>query len=131
MKIRLFSLFFAVIPRREFGLELKRRDRAQVLTEIVELIALPFPFPSKLKIWSLHVLVIQGRQRNVQKSVKHVQSCCFAHKTYCFFDVPLCRCRRSFVRSLIYITIRRGSYRSSVIFLDYPFKAHTAPRRRH
>ena len=31
-------------------MELKRRDRAQVLTEIVEFIALPFPFPSKLKI---------------------------------------------------------------------------------
>ena len=22
-----------------------------------------------------------------KKSVMHVQSCCFAHKTYCFFDV--------------------------------------------
>ena len=31
-------------------MELKRRDRAHVLTEIVEFIALPFPFPSKLKI---------------------------------------------------------------------------------
>ena len=27
-----------------------------------------------------------GRQRNVLKSVMHVQSCCFAHKTI-FFDV--------------------------------------------
>ena len=39
-----------LLKRREFGLELKRRDRAQVLTEIVEFIALPFPFLSKLKI---------------------------------------------------------------------------------
>ena len=34
---------------REFGLELKRRDFARVLTEMVEFIALPFPFPSKLR----------------------------------------------------------------------------------
>ena len=31
-------------------MELKRRDRSRVQTEIVEFIALPFPFPSKLKI---------------------------------------------------------------------------------
>ena len=48
-------------------------------TEIVEFIALPFPLPSKLKIWSFHVLVIHGLQRNVQKSVMHVLSCCFVH----------------------------------------------------
>ena len=60
-------------------MELKKRDRARVLTDMVEFIALPFPFPSKLEIWSIHVLVMQERQRNVQKSVMQVQSCCFAH----------------------------------------------------
>ena len=60
-------------------LERKREDRARVQTEMVEFIALPFPFSSKLKIWSFHVVVVQGQQRNVQKSVMHVQSCCFAH----------------------------------------------------
>ena len=36
-----------------------------------------------------HVAVVQQRQRNVQKSVLHVQSCCFANLnlTYCFFVV--------------------------------------------
>ena len=34
---------------------------------MVEFIALPFPFPSKLKIWSFLVVVIQRLQRNVQK----------------------------------------------------------------
>ena len=48
-------------------------------TEMAEFIALPFPFSSKLKIWSFHVVVVQGQQRNVQKSVMHVQSCSFAH----------------------------------------------------
>ena len=56
-----------LLKRREFGLELKRRDCTQVLTNIVEFMGLPFPFPSKLKIWSFHVLVMRGLQRNVQK----------------------------------------------------------------
>ena len=59
--------------------ELKRRDRARVLTETVEFIALPSLFSSKLKIWSFHVVIMQGLQRNVHKSVMHVQSYCSAH----------------------------------------------------
>ena len=59
--------------------ELKRGGHARVQTEMVELITLPFPSSKKLKIWSFHVVVVQGRQRNVQKSVMHVQSCCFAN----------------------------------------------------
>ena len=58
-----------LLKRRDLGRELKRRDRARVQTGMVEFIALPFPFPSKLKIWSFHVVVVQGRQRNVQKNV--------------------------------------------------------------
>ena len=53
-------------------MELKIGDRARVQTEIVELITLPFPFSSKLKIGSFHVVVVQGQQRNVEKSVMHV-----------------------------------------------------------
>ena len=57
-------------------MELKRRDRAKVLREMVEFIALPFPFPGTLKIWSLHVVVVQGLQRNVQKStIKNLPEC--------------------------------------------------------
>ena len=76
---RRLSQLALLLKRRGFWLELKRGERAQVRTEMVEFIALPFPFPSKLKIWSFHVVVVQWRQRNVQKSVMHVQSCCFAH----------------------------------------------------
>ena len=39
----------------------------------------PYLFSSKLKIWSFHVVVVQRQQRNVQKSVIHMQSYCFAH----------------------------------------------------
>ena len=54
-------------------LELKRGGRAQVQTETVEFIALPLTSSNKLKIWSFHVVVVQGRQRNAQKSVMHLQ----------------------------------------------------------
>ena len=60
-------------------LQLKRGDRARVQREMVEFITLPFPYSSKLNIWSFHVVVVQKRQRNVEKSVLHVQSCCFAN----------------------------------------------------
>ena len=33
------------------------------------------------------VEVFQLRQRNLQRGVMHVQSCCFANETYCFFAV--------------------------------------------
>ena len=42
----------------------------------------PFQFSSKLKIWSFQVVA-----KIVQKSVMHMQSCCFAHQTYYFFVV--------------------------------------------
>ena len=61
-----------LLRRREFGLELKKRHRARVQTQMVEFIALPFPFPNILKIWSFHDVVVQEMQRNVQKSVLHV-----------------------------------------------------------
>ena len=37
------------------------------------------------EIRHFHVVVVQWRQRNVQRSVMHVQSCCFAYQTHCFF----------------------------------------------
>ena len=64
-----------LLKRREFMLELKR------------LIALPFLSSKKKKKTaknlkdsvSFHVVVVQGQQRNVQKRVMHVKSCCFAN----------------------------------------------------
>ena len=58
-------------------LELKRRNDARVRSEMVEFITLPFPSSKKqkLKIWSFHVVVVQGRPGNVQKGVMHKQSC--------------------------------------------------------
>ena len=39
----------------------------------------PFTFSIKHQIKHFHVVVVQKRQRNVQKSVMHVQSCFFAY----------------------------------------------------
>ena len=39
----------------------------------------------KREIRQFHVVVVQKWYINVQKSVMHVRSCCFANKTYCFF----------------------------------------------
>ena len=50
-------------------MELKRRDHAEFRQRFV---ALPFPFSSKLRIWSFSVVVVQGQGRNLQKSVMHV-----------------------------------------------------------
>ena len=75
--------FSALIPSHPFTwkLKLKKGDsvRFQRERERVKFIALPFPSSSQLKIWSVGVVAVQGRQRNVQKSVMHVHSCCLAH----------------------------------------------------
>ena len=73
-----FSQVAQLLKRREFLLVLKRGSRSWVQTEMVKFISLPFPSSKKLKIWSFHVVVVQERQGNLQKSVVHLQSCCFA-----------------------------------------------------
>ena len=65
-------------------MELKRRDRARVQTEMVEFIASPFPVSSpEVNIKFGHLIsrrICAGTVKKiVQKSVKHVQSCLFAH----------------------------------------------------
>ena len=49
-----------MLKRREFMLELKRGDRPRVQTEMLEFIALPFPFSNERKTWPFHVVVVQG-----------------------------------------------------------------------
>ena len=44
-----------------------------------------FTSPAKREIRRFHVIVVQRRQRNVQKSVLHVQSSCFANQIQLLF----------------------------------------------
>ena len=53
------------------------------------------------KIRHLHVVVVQKQERNVQKSVMHVRSCCFAYQTNWFFWSSRCRPRLWIFKSLI------------------------------
>ena len=46
------------------------------------------------EIRKFHVAVEQRRLRNVQKSVMHVQSCCFANINLLLFNCSRCRRRR-------------------------------------
>ena len=52
-----------------------------------------FTFSKKGGIRKFHVVVVQWRERNVQKSVIHVQSCCFANLNLLLFCRPRWRRR--------------------------------------
>ena len=54
----------------------------------------------KREIRQFHVVVVQRQKRNVQKSVMHVQSCCFACLNLLLFCRSRCRRRHRSVNSL-------------------------------
>ena len=60
-----------------------------------------FPSSTKREIRHFHVVVVQRRQRNVQKSMMHVQSCYFANVNLLFFCRSRCHRRRRCLSSLI------------------------------
>ena len=59
-------------------LELNPKGLHQSSGKEKESCCLLFPSSTKREIRHFHVVVVQRRQRNVQKSVLHVQSFCFA-----------------------------------------------------
>ena len=93
--IRIILSFFAIIPIRPvtrgrgFWQELKRGERAQVRREMVEFIALPFPFPSKLKIWSFHAVLVQPKAKKCTKKRDARAELLFCSLNLLFFDVPV------------------------------------------
>ena len=61
----------------------------------------------ELRKWNyFHVVVVQRRQRNVQKSVMHVQSCCFANLNLLLFCRSRWRRRRRCLSSLLSLPLR-------------------------
>ena len=52
-----------------------------------------FKSPTKREIRQFHVEVVQWKQRNVQRSVLHVQSCCFVNLNLLLFWRSHCRRR--------------------------------------
>ena len=61
------------------------------------------------EIRHFHVVVVQQQQRNVQKSVMHVLSCCFANVNLLLFCRSLCRLSRRCLSSLI-ISVTGGVF---------------------
>ena len=57
----------------------------QSLGKEKESCCLVFPSSTKREFRQFHVVVVQRRQRNVQKSLMHVQSCCFANLNLLLF----------------------------------------------
>ena len=75
-------------------LELNSKGLHQSSGKEKESCCLLFPSSTKREIRYFHVVVVQRRQRNVQKSVMHVQSCCFANLNLLLFCRSRCRRRR-------------------------------------
>ena len=55
----------------------------------------------KREIRKFHIVIVQWRQRNVQKSVMHVQNCCFASLNLLLLYRSRCRRRRRWLSSLM------------------------------
>ena len=85
----LSRLFYLVqfVKRWQFFLELNSK-RLYRSSEKEESRCLVYTSSSKSTIRHFHVVVVQWRQRNVQKSVIHVQSCCFANRNLLLSFMP-------------------------------------------
>ena len=66
------------------------------------------------EIRKFHVAVVQRRLRNVQKSVIHVQSCCFAYLNLLLFCHFRCRRHRRCLSSLYIVVIQKFCYHGNV-----------------
>ena len=100
--------FIALIPSRLIRqmlailLELNSKGLHQSSGREKESCCRLFPFSTKREIRQFHVVVVQWRQRNVQKSVLHVQSCCFPCLNLLIFFCSRCCRRRHCVNALFY-----------------------------
>ena len=79
------SNFIALIPSRlilrmlpKFFWSWNLKDCIKVQEKKKKVVVFCSPSSTKREIRQFHVVVVQRQQRNVQKSVIHVQSCCFA-----------------------------------------------------
>ena len=66
-------------------LELNSKGLYQSSVKEKESRCLVFTSSTRRAIRQFHIVVVQRRQKNVQKCVMHVQSCCFANVNILFF----------------------------------------------
>ena len=69
-------------------------------------VVLLFASSAKRELRHFHVVVLQRRLRNVQKSGMHVQSCCVANLNQLLFCRSRCRRRRRSLSSLLSLSLR-------------------------
>ena len=86
LSLRRFELYYSGVPFHTICLLLG--NSSEVVSKGRYLV---FTFSTKREIRHFHVLVEQWRQRNVQKSVMHVQSCYFANLNLLLFWRSRCR----------------------------------------
>ena len=93
------SNFIALIPSRLLSqmlvnfLELDSKGLYQSSRKEKETCCFGFPSSTKREIRHFHVVVVQRWLRNVQKSLVHMQSCCFANLNLFLFCGSRCRRR--------------------------------------
>ena len=93
----IFSVSIMIIPTRLLCQMQTNSSGAKFLSTISKLIkrkkimSLMFTFFTKREIRHFHVVVVQWRLRNVQKSVMHVQNCCFSNLSLLLFCFSHCR----------------------------------------
>ena len=118
---RLFHLVYLPSNVGKCFLELNSKGLYQSSGKEKESCCLLFPSSTKREIRQFHVVVVQRRQRNVQKSVMHVQSCCFANLNLLLFCRSRCRRPRRCLSSLLFTDnpcafVFIISYMMSVVF---------------
>ena len=73
-----------------------------------------------------HVVVVQGRQRNIHKRLMHLQSCCFAYLNLLLFRRPRCQ-RAVAVANLKAPSTRMRIFLKPHLFLwGFCFRAHVS-----
>ena len=84
---------------------------------------LVFPSSTRREIRHFHVVVVQRRQRNVQKRVMHVSSCCFANLNLLLFRRSRSRHRRLLLKLPIKV--------QQILYLGNKFERFLRSHLRH
>ena len=90
---RTYFILFNLSLMLAIFLELNSKGLYQSSGKEKESCCLVFLSLTKREIRHFHAVVVQWQQRNVQKSMMHVQSCCFATINLLLFCHSSCRCR--------------------------------------
>ena len=105
--VKCWQTFLKLNSKRQYQSSGKEKESPHVFTSI-----------TKHEIWHFHVKVRQWQQRNVQKSVMHVQSCCFTNLNLL---LSRSRCHRGCSSSLMLV---RGGVRAFTYLLISKFMSH-------